>query len=77
VRKFHSDHRLGEVMELELLIRGAHLARNNMIFEKDEEIGPDHVEREALEREKQPKLFQQPKALLVVLWTCCIGAIVQ
>jgi hypothetical protein len=64
-------------MELRLLIRGAYLARDKFSFLEDENMQLSDVELEALEREDDPKLFKLPKALLVVLLTCCIGAIVQ
>lgn len=77
VRQFHVNHQLEEVVEVEQLIRGAFLARDKILFMSNEDYGPDDVERRALEREDDPKLFQQPKPLLVVIWACCIGAIVQ
>jgi len=64
-------------VDVELLIRGALLARDKELFLENKEDKPNDIEKRALEREEHPKLFQQPKALLVVIWLCCIGAIVQ
>ncbi|KKA23334.1 Sugar transporter [Rasamsonia emersonii CBS 393.64] len=75
VRTFHENHRLANVVDVELLIRGAQLARDRDSFLSQGHLS--EVERSALEKEENPKLLDQPKELKVVLLTCCIGAIVQ
>lgn len=77
MRTFHENHRLANVVDVDLLVRGARLARDRDSFMHSPDNKLSEVEREALEREENPKLLEQPKELKVVLLTCCIGAIVQ
>lgn len=72
VTQFHRDRGLGEVVEVDLLLRGARLARDGAYLD-DCTV----VERRALQDEDNPSLPSQPRALQVILLACSIGAIVQ
>lgn len=72
VRQFHRDHGLADVVEVDLLLRGARLARDGGSLEDCTD-----VERRALQDEGKPSLPSQPRALQVILLACSIGAIVQ
>ena len=74
---FHEDHKLAGVVDVELLRRGAQLARDRDGFMQEHEDDLSLIEKQALLKEKNPKLSEQTRELKVVLLTCCIGAIVQ
>ena len=74
---FHEDHKLAGVVDVELLRRGAQLARDRDGFMQEHENDLSLIEKQALLKEKNPKLSEQTRELKVVLLTCCIGAIVQ
>jgi hypothetical protein len=69
VEEFYEDHKLADVVDIELLKRGALLARDRDGFMEDHFLSS--VERRALSRE------ENPKELKAILLTCCIGAIIQ
>jgi len=71
VRQFHRDHGLGDVVEVDLLLRGARLAHDGGFLEDCTD------ERRALQDENKPRLPSQPMALQVILLARSIGAIVQ
>ena len=62
-------------MDLPLLLRGAKLARDEKSFRRSNELST--IERDALDKEANPKFSEQSKELKIILLTCCIGAIVQ
>jgi hypothetical protein len=64
------------VVDINLLLRGARLARDREQFMSDRS-NYNEVELRALEEEENPSVFRQPKELQVVLLACAIGAIVQ
>ncbi|EED15428.1 sugar transporter, putative [Talaromyces stipitatus ATCC 10500] len=72
VHQFYKYHHLEHVVEEELLLRGARLARDGVNYQNYTE-----VERKALEDEDRPTLPSQPRALQTILLACSIGAIVQ
>lgn len=72
VREFHRYHGLGDVVEVDLLVRGARLARDSAYLEDCTD-----VERRALHDEDKSSLLSQPRALQVILLACSLGAIVQ
>ena len=72
---FHEDYKLGRVVDLDTLIHGAHLAR-------DEEATSEEgilmeAEEQALEREKKSRFWEESKELKIILLTCCLGSVVQ
>ncbi|OCK80630.1 putative galactose-proton symport [Lepidopterella palustris CBS 459.81] len=76
VRTTYANHAdLHDFLDVNLLIRGARLARDPELFEASGDLS--NIERSALQREKTSGFWQQPKALRVIILTCCIGAIVQ
>ena len=74
---FYEDHRLADVVDVELLKRGALLARDQDGFMQEHQDDLSLIEKKALLKEENPKLSEQTRELKVVLLTCCIGAIVQ
>jgi len=75
VRTFHKLHELADVVDVDLLIKAARLARDPDLFKASGDLSK--IERKALEKEKTSSIWQQPKDLRVIVLTCCIGAIVQ
>lgn len=75
VTAFYESHHLSQELDVELLQRGALLARDRERFLREAKY--DDVEKRALEEEENPKLSRQPKELQVVLLACAIGAVVQ
>ncbi|OCL12086.1 galactose-proton symporter [Glonium stellatum] len=69
----HPD--LKDALDVDLLIRGARLARDQELFEATEYLS--RIESAALERERTSGFWKQPKSLRVIILTCCVGAIVQ
>jgi hypothetical protein len=76
VRATYSRHPdLQGALDVELLIRGARLARDQELFEATEHLSG--IESAALQRERISGFWKQPKSLRVIILTCCVGAIVQ
>ena len=76
VRAFYERYDLGRVVDEKLLLRGARLAQDDVLFTSSEGPDrPDPIEMDALEEEKAPKLKNQSRELNTILLTCCIGAI--
>lgn len=76
VRATYSRHPdLKDALDVELLIRGARLARDQELFEATEHLSG--IESAALQRERTSGFWKQPKSLRVIILTCCVGAIVQ
>ena len=61
-------------MDEELLVRGARLAQDDILFISSGDLS--RIESDALKREKTPRLKDQSRELNTILLTCCIGAIV-
>jgi hypothetical protein len=75
VHAFYIRYQLQDVLDEELLVRGARLAQDDVLFKASGNLS--RIEKEALRKEENPKLKEQSKELNIVLLTCCIGAIVQ
>lgn len=74
VEAFHAHYNLHNVVDVELLFRGARLAKDQREFTRNNVI--PEFESEALDREDDPELVKQSRELNTILLTCCIGAIV-
>ena len=76
IHSFHDEAEgLDEVVDVGVLIRGAHLARDEEGFLAEEDLsGP---EKKALKNEKVSKIWQESKELRVILLTCFVASIVQ
>lgn len=76
---FHERHQLGEVVEQEIFVRAALVARDPDDYGAVE--GLTQIERRALESEQSPSFWKQAKLLTresrIILLTCCIAAVVQ
>jgi hypothetical protein len=72
---YRSHVDLHGIIDVDLLTRGAKLATDQGLFIASGD-GSD-IERAALNRESETGFWQQPKALRVIILTCCFGAIVQ
>ena len=75
VKTFFRRYKLEYVLDEELQLRGARLAKDDVLFKESGDLSP--VEKKALNKEENPKLKEQSKELNTILLTCCIGAIVQ
>ncbi|PGH14042.1 hypothetical protein AJ79_03312 [Helicocarpus griseus UAMH5409] len=75
IESFYTTHHLENHVDLELLKRGARLARDPEMFAVTGDL--TDFEKRALKKEENPKFREQTKELQVILMTCCIGAIVQ
>jgi hypothetical protein len=68
-------------VDVELLIRGAKFAKEEDLLDLDvdlnevEDLSP--IERRAIERRRTLPFWKEPKDLLVILITCCLGALTQ
>ena len=72
---FHADYNLAEVVDLETLIRGGHLARAGEIFIAKGDLSG--VETAAIENEGKSRFWEESKELRVILLTCTVGSITQ
>lgn len=75
VKAFYDRYRLHDVVDEELILRGARFAQDDVLFKETEHL--EAFERAALNREESPKLREQSRELNIILLTCCIGAVVQ
>ena len=75
IYEFHEDYGLGRVVDLETLIHGAHLARDEEATSAEGIL--TEVEERAQEREKRTRFWEESKELKVILLTCCVGSVVQ
>lgn len=73
VNAFYTRYELDKVVDKGLLVRGARLAQDDVLFASSGDLSP--IENRALEREKTPRLKDQSRELNTILLTCCIGAI--
>ncbi|KAL8992253.1 MAG: hypothetical protein Q9169_007247 [Polycauliona sp. 2 TL-2023] len=79
VRDFHAANRLGSIVDVDTLVRGALLARQEEIFTTREAENKTltEVELAALKNEKETTIWTETRELQVVLLTCCIGSVLQ
>ncbi|KAI9792520.1 MAG: hypothetical protein M1816_002040 [Peltula sp. TS41687] len=78
VRDFHIRHELRGTVDVEVLIRGARVARDPRNNTSGETVpGMTAVEAAALKREKESGFLQQTKELKVTILTTAFAAIVQ
>ena len=75
VRDFHHDEEMNDVVDVDTLIRGGQLARDEEAFIADGDLSP--VERIALQKEKTSTIWQESKELKVILLTCVTASILQ
>ena len=75
ISEFYRDFHLSDVVDLDVLIRGGHLARSEEIFVA--EGSPSNLEKEALSKEKDSRFWEESKELRVILLTCSVASIVQ
>jgi hypothetical protein len=75
IDEFHANYRLGRVVDVETLIHGAHLARD-----EDATIAEGILtepEERALDRERRTRFWEESKELKIILLTCSVGSVVQ
>lgn len=72
---FHEHYKLGRVVDVDTLIHGAHLARDEDATSAEGIL--TEVEEQALAREKTTRFWEESKELKVILLTCCVGSVVQ
>ena len=70
-------HGLADVVNVDLLIRGALLAQDEDIFMSSRDSNLTDSERHGLDSERNPTLKGLSKELKTVLLACAIGAVVQ
>lgn len=75
ISEFYRDFHLSDVVDLDVLIRGGHLARSEEIFVA--EGSPSNLEKEALSKEKNSRFWEESKELRVILLTCSVASIAQ
>jgi hypothetical protein len=80
-RDFHQRHDLGDIVDVEILVRAALVARDPDEEASDDIEGLTYLEKRALQSERPQNLLQQfnklSKESWLVLTTCCVGAITQ
>ncbi|KAL8720124.1 MAG: hypothetical protein Q9225_002969 [Loekoesia sp. 1 TL-2023] len=79
IQSFHDEFDLVSVTDIDTLIRGARLARDEEAFVAEEtaERSLTKVEIAALQREKSTSIWTESREIKIILLTCCIGSIVQ
>ena len=75
IELFHSENELGEVVDVDILIRGGRLARAEEIFKARGNLSD--VENAALQKEKSTRFWEESKELRVILLACTMGSITQ
>ncbi|KAL8937673.1 MAG: hypothetical protein Q9216_004307 [Gyalolechia sp. 2 TL-2023] len=79
IKSFHDQDNLANVVDVDTLIRGARLARDEEAFMAGE--GADgylsQVEAAALGKEKESSIWTESRELKIILLTCCVGSVVQ
>jgi hypothetical protein len=74
VRKFHSRHKLENVVDVDVLIKGALIAQYPT-YVRDPNV--TELERNAINAEARSKIFQQTKEMNVTILTTACAAIIQ
>ena len=75
IRNFHHEYSLKDIVDVDVLIRGGLLARDEEATVTEGRLSD--VEVSALEREKSTRIWDESKELKVILLTCCVGSVVQ
>ncbi|KAL8783576.1 MAG: hypothetical protein Q9195_009348 [Heterodermia aff. obscurata] len=77
IQDFHADplNNLGDVVDVEVLIRGGLLAKDEEVAIAEKHI--NEREKAALEKEKYTTIWRESKELRVNLLTCCVASVLQ
>ena len=78
IESFFEDNGLESVIDLNTLVRGAHLARDPEAFtaESNADGSLTLVEKAALDKEKHMTIWKESRELKIILLTCCVGSVV-
>ena len=79
IESFYEESDLINVIDIDTLIRGARLARDEEAFiaEEKAEENLTQVESLALKKEKSTTIWTESREIKIILLTCCVGSIVQ
>lgn len=81
IRRLHHEKHLEDVLDVELLVRGANLAKEEDLLDPEVDLdaieGLSEMERQAIDKQRHLPFWRMPKDLLVILLTCCLGALTQ
>ena len=75
IRAFHEAEGLKDVVSVNVLTRGGHVARDEEGFQAEGDLS--EPEEKALKNEKVSSIWQESKELKVILLTCFVASIVQ
>ena len=80
-RDFHTQHKLGRLVEQDVFVRGALAARNDYADSTGFALGTTEIEKECLKRANTSPTLEQMKQLSkenwLILCTCVFAAITQ
>lgn len=80
IESFYRDwFGLADVVDLDTLVRGARLARDEEAFMVEEGVDGclTKVEKAALDKEKVSSIWTESRELKIILLTCCVGSVLQ
>ncbi|KAL8928047.1 MAG: hypothetical protein Q9172_001102 [Xanthocarpia lactea] len=77
IKSFHEENGLGIGIDLNTLVRGARLARDEEAFVQEEAGNLTEVESAALKKEKCTTIWSESREIKIILLTCCVGSIIQ
>lgn len=75
IREFHEENHLQDVIDVDVLINGGLLARDEDGFRIEHDLS--EPQRKALDREKTSTIWQESRELKTILLTCFVASIVQ
>ena len=79
IGSFHEESDLADVVDVDTLIRGARLARDEEAFIAEESAKKllTTVEKAALDKEKSSSIWTESREIKIILLACCVGSITQ
>ncbi|KAL9591666.1 MAG: hypothetical protein Q9179_007495 [Wetmoreana sp. 5 TL-2023] len=79
IESFHEESDLAKVVDVQTLIRGARLARDEegFIAEETAQKSLTEVEREALQEGKPTSIWGESREIKIILLTCCVASVAQ
>lgn len=79
IESFYDESGLANVIDIDMLIRGARLARDEEAFVAEGTAGKTltEVEVAALQGEKSTSIWTESREIKIILLTCFVGSIVQ
>ena len=76
---FYEEYHLVDIIDIDILLRGARLAREKEGFVAEETAAGtlSDVDKAALNREKTTTIWTESREIKIVVLVCCVGSITQ